>query len=581
MSFYCTISGSGSSNPIVTGGGGTYSTTAALTNTNLDTGGIGIIGTTITQLTINYTIFGGGGRGATVASGTIQGNSGKNALQIETSTTVTSLINLGNLCGGGGGGSRTNTNSANAGNGGAGGGGGGSTLTNDGGSGGNGLNGSGGDATVGVSGGGGGGFGGNGGTGSGSSNGGIFSQTGFISGGNGGNNTTPAGNNGSGNGGGGGGAWSGASFCGGGGGAGGGNGGLSNGSGGGGSGGGNGGDIFAGKGAYGIQNSGTIATLENIQGSQNGNGGTITSSYLGPLFYTGTLPSNYNIIINSASSYGQLFLTGWNNPTPGTLANFGISSLSSSLTVGSTYEAVLVNIDSVNGQAAQANITGTSNGYGYALTYFAAGSSNTSGHTVTVGGTNYSSYDLTITSVPSPPEPIICFLEGSKILTDKGYQPIEVLRKGDLVQTFKHGLKTINMIGKKEIWNPVNKKERIKDQLYQCSQSEFPELIESLVITGCHSILVENSVEAVSLEQAEKIREVNGDTYFTDDKLRLPACVDTRTTVYEKEGLHTIYHLALDHDDYYMNYGIYANGLLVETSSQWSLKEFSGMDLME
>jgi hypothetical protein len=194
-----------------------------------------------------------------------------------------------------------------------------------------------------------------------------------------------------------------------------------------------------------------------------------------------------------------------------------------------------------------------------------------------IGGFLFQSNSLTYTYNNN----ITCFLYNSKILTDKGYQPIEDLRKGDLVQTFKHGLKAINMIGKKEIWNPVNKKERVKDQLYLCNKDKFPELNEPLVITGCHSILVENSVEAVSLEQMEKVKEVNGGIYLTDDKLRLPACVDVRTSVYEKEGLHTIYHLALDHDDYYMNYGIYANGLLVETCSKRYLKELSGMTLIE
>ena len=33
----------------------------------------------------------------------------------------------------------------------------------------------------------------------------------------------------------------------------------------------------------------------------------------------------------------------------------------------------------------------------------------------------------------------VCFLEGSKILTDKGYVLIQDLRKGDLIQTWKHG----------------------------------------------------------------------------------------------------------------------------------------------
>ena len=74
---------------------------------------------------------------------------------------------------------------------------------------------------------------------------------------------------------------------------------------------------------------------------------------------------------------------------------------------------------------------------------------------------------------------------------------------------------------------------------------------------------------------------MNGGVYLTDDKLRMPACVDERTTVYEKEGLHTIYHLALENEDYYGNYGIYANGLLVETCSKRYLRELSYMELIE
>jgi len=178
---------------------------------------------------------------------------------------------------------------------------------------------------------------------------------------------------------------------------------------------------------------------------------------------------------------------------------------------------------------------------------------------------------------PSPyPPPLVCFKEGSKILTDNGYKPIETLRKGDLVKTLKDGFIPIDMIGKRDIYNP-SKKDRIKDQLYKCSQDKYPELIEDLVITGCHSILVDNRV---THKQVEQIKEVNGDTYFTDDKLRLPACVDERASVYEVQGNFTIYHIALENDDYYMNYGIYANGLLVETCSKRYLKELSNMTLI-
>jgi len=101
---------------------------------------------------------------------------------------------------------------------------------------------------------------------------------------------------------------------------------------------------------------------------------------------------------------------------------------------------------------------------------------------------------------------------------------------------------------------------------------------DDLIITGCHSILVDNFKDE---NERERTIEVNGDTFVTDRKYRLPACADERAAVYETPGTYTIYHFALDHDDYYMNYGIYANGLLVETCSKRNFIEFSNMTLIE
>jgi hypothetical protein len=171
--------------------------------------------------------------------------------------------------------------------------------------------------------------------------------------------------------------------------------------------------------------------------------------------------------------------------------------------------------------------------------------------------------------------PYPCFKEGSKILTDQGYKFIQDLRKGDLVKTLLHGYLPIDMIGKREIYHSASK-ERIKDQLYQCSQDHFEEIFEPLIITGCHSILVDSFV---SEKERERVIEVNGNTYVTDGKYRLPACANERVSVYEISGNYTIYHLALENNDYYMNYGIYANGLLVETCSKRYLKELSNMTL--
>ena len=167
---------------------------------------------------------------------------------------------------------------------------------------------------------------------------------------------------------------------------------------------------------------------------------------------------------------------------------------------------------------------------------------------------------------------LVCFKEGTKILTDKGYVAIQDLKKGDLVKTVNDFI-PIHAIGKREIYHPAAQN-RDKDQLYKCSPEHFP-VFEDLVITGCHSILVDEFKG-----EREKTIEINGDAYVTENKYRLPACVDERTTVYETPGTYTIYHFALENDDYYNNYGVYANGLLVESCSKRYLTELANMEII-
>jgi hypothetical protein len=183
--------------------------------------------------------------------------------------------------------------------------------------------------------------------------------------------------------------------------------------------------------------------------------------------------------------------------------------------------------------------------------------------------------DFTSITGTTPFTHITCFKEDSKILTDKGYILVQNLKKGDLIKTLENGFVPIYKMGVKEIYNP-SVKDRIKDQLYVCSPKNYPEVFEDLVITGCHSILVDDFKES----EREKTNETLGDIYVTDQKYRLPACVDKRAEIYPIEGSVMIYHIALENDDYYMNYGIYANGLLVETCSKRYLEEISEMTIL-
>jgi hypothetical protein len=199
---------------------------------------------------------------------------------------------------------------------------------------------------------------------------------------------------------------------------------------------------------------------------------------------------------------------------------------------------------------------------------------------------NYNIYQLLNSNIVgdsgiAPVNGVPCFKEDTLILCmnrdyEEEYIPIQNLRPGTLIKTLRNGYVPINMIGTSKIYNPANKL-RGQNRLYRCSKSQYPELIEDLYITGCHSILVNNITE----EEKERELELVGDIYITDNMYRLMACIDKRADPYEKEGIYNIWHIALDCDDYYMNYGIYANGLLVETTSKRYMKEYSGMELIE
>jgi len=170
-----------------------------------------------------------------------------------------------------------------------------------------------------------------------------------------------------------------------------------------------------------------------------------------------------------------------------------------------------------------------------------------------------------------------CFKEGTKVLCQidgvETYQPIETLKVGSLVKTSHHGFKKIEVIASGSIHNPGSN-ERIEDRLYKCSPDKYPELTEDLYITGNHSILV----DSLTGEQREQLIKHMGKLFATDNKHRLIACVDERAEPLESEGVFNIWHLALEHENDKMNYGIYVNGgLLVETCSINTLKNRSNL----
>jgi hypothetical protein len=88
-------------------------------------------------------------------------------------------------------------------------------------------------------------------------------------------------------------------------------------------------------------------------------------------------------------------------------------------------------------------------------------------------------------------------------------------------------------------------------------------LIEDLIITGAHSILVDKLTE----NQEKYIKSI-GDRLKIDDKYLLLSCTSSDFKKIEDNNLYTYYHFTLENDDENKQYGVYANGILTESQSK-------------
>ena len=158
---------------------------------------------------------------------------------------------------------------------------------------------------------------------------------------------------------------------------------------------------------------------------------------------------------------------------------------------------------------------------------------------------------------------IACFNEDTKILcfddvSGEHYKPIQDLRKGSLVKTYQHGYRKIDLIGKKMFINDPAKWYKC---MYVCKTPEHFE--EELIITGTHSILVDELSEAEKMIQKRVARE---EPRMIDDKYLLLTALSKSFEKVTDKKIFTYYHFTVEHDDPTAQYGIWANGILVETT---------------
>jgi hypothetical protein len=160
-----------------------------------------------------------------------------------------------------------------------------------------------------------------------------------------------------------------------------------------------------------------------------------------------------------------------------------------------------------------------------------------------------------------------CFNEGTKILClnkqlEEEYVAIENLRKGDFVKSYKHGYRRIDLIGKNVM---MNNPELFVSCMYKMKKTDENGLLEDLIVTGAHSILVDDL--GSFKEENEKL--FNGKTYKIDDKYLLMAAVSSDFEKIEGTDKYTYYHFILENNgNNDERFGVWANGVLSETPSK-------------
>jgi hypothetical protein len=170
----------------------------------------------------------------------------------------------------------------------------------------------------------------------------------------------------------------------------------------------------------------------------------------------------------------------------------------------------------------------------------------------------------------------ICFNKGTQILcfvdNKEQYIPIQQMRKGTLVKTYKHGYKPIEVI-KTRAYRLG--RQGVDQGMYRMKKSGS--MIADLEMTGLHSILVDET-DPVYANQIKRF-EMNNAKYkrpwgwYVDGKFRLTAnsCAQFKKMPVSD---YNIYSFVLDNQQ--MQYGVWANGVLVETTTHRYIKQMTG-----
>lgn len=159
-----------------------------------------------------------------------------------------------------------------------------------------------------------------------------------------------------------------------------------------------------------------------------------------------------------------------------------------------------------------------------------------------------------------------CFNYGTQILTldvdmKPKYIPIQELKPGMIVSTYFYGPRKISMIGYSKM---LNNPDNWRVCMYKMAKKG--DMIDDLIITGGHSILVDNPPTG---DELVKQKQYWGNKqYKIRDKYKILSSVSRDFEQIKTHDVFTYYHLVLEHPDPEYQFGIWANGVLTESQSK-------------
>ena len=158
-----------------------------------------------------------------------------------------------------------------------------------------------------------------------------------------------------------------------------------------------------------------------------------------------------------------------------------------------------------------------------------------------------------------------CFNEGTLILclvnSVEQYVPIENIKPHAIVKTIRDGYVMVTHVGKRRV---LNNPKHPRHCMYVMSKQENLGLTHDLIVTGGHSILVDQITE----EERNLLESLDCVNTLDKKYLLLAAAAPTRFKKVEDVKEFTCYHLVLKDSDENKRYGIYANGVLTESISK-------------